>query len=121
MAKRSKYSPEVRERAVRLVWENIDSYDSEWAAIESISEKMGCSTETLRKWIRQAERDTDLCEDIRRVWTENHDGVYGADKVWRQLKREGIVVARCTVERLMRRMGICGARRGRAYKNHDDG
>jgi putative transposase len=64
----------------------------------------------------RARRDDDLCEDIRRVWMESHDGVYGADKVWRELKRQGIVAARCTVERLMRRMGICGARRGRAYK-----
>jgi transposase len=58
MGRRSKYSPEVRERAVRLVWESLDSHESEWAAIQSISKKIGCTAETLRKWLRQAERDS---------------------------------------------------------------
>lgn len=61
-------------------------------------------------------RDEMLCEKIRRVWTESFGGVYGARKVWRQLRREDIEVARCTVERLMRKMGLCGAVRGRAFK-----
>ena len=60
-------------------------------------------------------RDTQLREEIERVWKE-HFGVYGARKVWRQLKREKIDVARCTVERLMREMGLEGAIRGRKYK-----
>ena len=54
------------------------------------------------------------CRQIQRVWSENLD-VYGADKVWRQLRREGEVVARCTVERLMRSLGLRGAVRGRAF------
>ena len=53
--------------------------------------------------------------EILRVWGDNLE-VYGADKVWTQLNREGIRVARCTVERLMRELGLSGARRGRAYK-----
>jgi len=60
----------------------------------------------------RALRDRDLCEQIERVWKENF-GVYGARKVWRQLKREGVEVARCTVERLMRTMGLQGVVRGR--------
>jgi transposase InsO family protein len=60
-------------------------------------------------------RDAALCEAIRRVWDENRR-VYGARKVWRQLHREGQVVARCTVERLMRGMGLQGAVRGRRFK-----
>ena len=60
-------------------------------------------------------RDTDLREEIERVWKENRS-VYGARKVWLQLKREGFGVARCTVERLMRQMGLQGAIRGRTYK-----
>lgn len=62
----------------------------------------------------RAQHDATLCVEIRRVW-EAHFRVYGADKVWRQLGREGIHVARCTVERLMRRMGLRGATRGRAF------
>ena len=57
MGRRSKYSPEVRERAVRLVSETRESHGSEWAAITSVAAKIGCKAETLRKWIRQAERD----------------------------------------------------------------
>ena len=47
-----------RERAVRLVFEQQDAHESQWAAIVSIAEKMGCSAEALRKWVRQSERDT---------------------------------------------------------------
>jgi putative transposase len=60
-------------------------------------------------------RDEELKVEIARVHRDNLD-VYGADKVWTQLNREGERVARCTVERLMRELGLCGARRGRAYK-----
>jgi transposase len=52
-----KYSPEVRERAVRLVIEHQGEHESQWAAIGSIASKIGCTAETLRKWVRQAERD----------------------------------------------------------------
>ncbi len=58
MARRSKYSKEVRERAVRLVLEHRDQYGSQWEAICSVADKIGCSGETLRKWVRQAEVDT---------------------------------------------------------------
>jgi putative transposase len=64
---------------------------------------------------RRAKRDEALRPEIERVWKENYS-VYGAEKVWRQLLRENVVVARCTVERLMREMGLRGAVRGRAFK-----
>ncbi len=57
MNKAKTYSPEVRERAVRLVFEHAHEHTSQWAAIQSIAEKIGCSGETLRNWVRQAERD----------------------------------------------------------------
>ena len=57
MARKSKFSPEVRERAVGLVRETSQSHDSEWAAITSVAEKIGCTSETLRRWMRQAQRD----------------------------------------------------------------
>jgi transposase len=52
-----KYSPEVRERAVRMVFEHEGDHASQWAAIGSIAAKIGCTAETLRGWVRQAERD----------------------------------------------------------------
>jgi len=70
--------------------------------------------EPERRPARQ-KRDDELRPEIGRVHQENFS-VYGAAKVWRQLKREDVPVARCTVERLMAEMGLCGAIRGRAYK-----
>lgn len=63
----------------------------------------------------RAIRDDDLMPQIQRIWQANLQ-VYGADKVWRQLKREGIQVARCTVERLMKRLGLEGVRRGKIVR-----
>ena len=76
-----KFSPEVRERAVRMVFEHQDQYDSQWAAMASIAEKIGCTTESLRKWVRQVERDqgrkpgltTDERERLKALERENHE------------------------------------------------
>ena len=57
MSKSNRYSPEVRTRAVRMVFEHEHNYPSQWAAIKSIAEKIGCTAETLRSWVRRAERD----------------------------------------------------------------
>jgi len=82
----------------------------------------GCKIAPNTYWVARkrppsarAVRDEYLRSEIARVHAENLS-VYGADKVWAQLNREGIRVARCTVERLMREMGLTGARRGRAFK-----
>jgi transposase len=55
-----RYSPEVRERAVRMVFDHIGEHTSQWAAIESIAAKIGCAAQTLHTWVKQAERDQGL-------------------------------------------------------------
>ena len=77
-------------------------------------EYKACEVDPDRRSDR-AKRDDELCEEIQRTWEENYQ-VYGARKVWRQLNREGINVARCTVERLMKSLGLQGARRGRSCR-----
>ena len=66
MGRPTMYSPEVRERAVRMVSEHRGEHRFGWAAICSIAEKFGCSSETLRKWVRQSERDQGV-----RLWVEH--------------------------------------------------
>jgi len=60
MRKSPKFSPEVQERAVRMVYDAKDQYPSQWAAIESIAGKIGCAAQTLHKWVRQGERDSGM-------------------------------------------------------------
>ncbi len=75
------FAPEVRERAVRLVREHESQHGSQWAAIQSIAAKIGCSGETLRNWVRQAERDqgvragpaTEERERIKALERENRE------------------------------------------------
>ena len=57
MGRPSKYSPELRERAVRIVFDHTPDHPSQWATIRSVAEKVGCPVEVLRRWVRQAERD----------------------------------------------------------------
>lgn len=57
MSTGTRYAPELRERAVRMVLEHTDAHTSQWAAIRSIAGKLGCTAEALRRWVRQAERD----------------------------------------------------------------
>ena len=64
MARQRRFSPEVRDRAIRMVREHESEYSSEWAAIRSVAEKIGCTGESLRKWIRQAECDEGVREGL---------------------------------------------------------
>src|SRR3954465_11919161 len=92
MTKRTpRFSPEVRERAVRMVFEHQGDHGSQYGAIRSIAAKIGCSGETLRNWVRQAERDqgqragptTDERERIRALERENR-GLRGANEILRK-------------------------------------
>ena len=81
MRKSAKFSPEVQERAVRMVLEHQGDHGSQWAAIASIAGKVGCTPESLRRWVRQAERDrglragatTDERERIKALERENRE------------------------------------------------
>ena len=81
MGRQGRYSPEVRERAVRMVFEQEPHHESQWATICSISTKIGCTAETLRKWVRQAERDqgrragltTNDLERLKKLERENRE------------------------------------------------
>jgi transposase len=81
MSRGKRYSPELRERAVRMVFEHAQDYPSQWAALRSIAEKLGCRTESLRRWVRQAERDhgqrpgltTDERQRLKQLERENFE------------------------------------------------
>ena len=81
MGRPSKYSPELRDRAVRMVFDHAQDYPSQWAAIRSIAEKLGCTSEALRRWVRQAERDrgerpgltTDERQRLKQLERENFE------------------------------------------------
>lgn len=78
---RRKIPKELRDRAVRLVFEHEDDYSSQWAAIRAVSEQVGCGEETLRRWVRQAETDagnrpgttTEEKDRIRELERENQE------------------------------------------------
>jgi transposase len=81
MPRISKYSPELRERAVRMVFEHAQEHPSQWATMRSVAEKIGCTVEALRRWVRQAERDqgrragltTDERAELKRLQRENFE------------------------------------------------
>src|SRR5437660_213800 len=81
MARPSKYAPELRERAVRMVFDHTHEHPSQWATIRSVAEKIGCTVEALRRWVRQAERDagqrsgltTDERQRLKELERENRE------------------------------------------------
>jgi len=93
MAGRSKFSAEVRERAVRLVQETQRDYESEWAAINSIAGKIGCTAETLRKWVRQAQRDTGRRPGLT---TDAAERVKQLEREVRELKRTNEILRKAS-------------------------
>jgi transposase len=81
MPRPSKYSPELRDRAVRMVFDHAHEHPSQWATIRSVAEKLGCTSEALRRWVRQAERDrgarpgltTDERAQLKQLQRENFE------------------------------------------------
>ncbi len=84
MAKRIRYSQEVRERAVRLLKESLNSHSSEWAATQSVASKIGCTAETLRKWSRQSDINSGLRDGVT---TEESARIKALERENRELKQ----------------------------------
>lgn len=84
MKKSSKFSPEVRERAVRLVQEHRGEYSSLWAAIESIAPKIGCVPQTLSEWVRRHEVDTGLRDGVT---SEERERIKALEREVKELRR----------------------------------
>lgn len=93
MGRPSRYSPEVRERAVRMVFEHAGEHESQWAAMGSIAAKIGCTTETLRKWVRQAERDTGRRPGLT---TEERQRLKELEREVRELKRANEILRKAS-------------------------
>ncbi len=93
MARPSRYSPEVRERAVRMVLEHQNEHDSQWAAIGSIAAKIGCTAETQRKWVRQTERDQGKLPGLT---TEERERLKQAEREIRELRRANEILRKAS-------------------------
>ncbi len=93
MARRSRYSAEVRERAVRLVREHGAEHPSQWAAITSIAGKLGCTAETLRNWVRQAERDAGVRGGLT---TDERQRLKELERENRELKRTNEILRKAS-------------------------
>ena len=93
MNKTTRYSPEIRERAVRMVFEHQAEYDSQWAAMGSIAAKIGCTAETLRKWVRRAERDQGLREGLT---SSDRERLKALERENRELKRANEILRKAS-------------------------
>ena len=93
MTRRTRYSQEVRERAVRMVFEHRGEYASEWAAIESIATKIGCSAETLRNWVRRTQVDTGSREGVT---SEERARVKDLERENRELRRANEILRKAS-------------------------
>ena len=88
-----RYSPEVRGRAVRMVLEHAGDYPSQWAAIGSIAAKIGCTAETLRSWVRRAERDQGLRAGAT---SEERDRIKALEREVRELRQANEILRKAS-------------------------
>ena len=93
MNRATRYSPEIRERAVRMVFEHQAEYDSQWSALNSIAAKIGCTAETLRKWVRRAERDQGLREGLT---NSDRERLKALERENRELKRANEILRKAS-------------------------
>jgi len=93
MTKQTRYSPEFRERAVRMLLDQQGEYDSQWAAMSSIAAKVGCTAETLRKWVRQAEKDLGVRDGVT---CEERDRLKQLERENRELKRANEILRKAS-------------------------
>ena len=93
MGRPSRYSPEVRERSVRMVLDQMGQHNSQWAAIQSVSSKIGCTAETLRRWVRQAEYDAGVRDGLT---TEERVRLKQLDRENRELKRTNEILRKAS-------------------------
>ena len=89
----TRYSPEVRARAVRMVLDHRVDYASQWAAISSIASKIGCTAETLRRWVRQSERDAGLRDGVT---TEERDRIRALERENRELRQANEILRKAS-------------------------
>ncbi len=93
MKTNKRYSPEIRERAVRMVFERQNEYESQWAAMSSIASKIGCTAETLRKWVRRSETD----QGIRSGMTSSdRERLKELEREVRELKRANEILRKAS-------------------------
>ena len=93
MGTSKRYSQEFRERAVRMVLEHQGEHGSQWAAIAAISSKLGCTAETLRRWVRQAERDQGLKPGLS---TSDRERLLALERENRELKRANEILRKAS-------------------------
>ena len=93
MNKSKRYSPEIRERVVRMVFEHERDHSSQWATICSIATKIGCTSETLRNWVRQAERDQGRRQGVT---SDDRDRLKALERENRELRRANEILRKAS-------------------------